>query len=124
MLVTDIGFVLYWLMIYLELLPKEYLYKDYDNEITVAWNLSFIPLDLLISLTGLTSLYLYKKQLRLWSSFCIVSLSLTFCSGLQAIAFWGFRHDFDLWWWLPNAILLLYPLFFLPKLIKHAAYSI
>ncbi|MDQ0194737.1 DUF5360 family protein [Paenibacillus wynnii] len=119
MLFTDIGFVLYWLMVYSDLLPKEYLYKDYENELMLAWNLSFVPLDLVISLTGLMSIYLFKRQLGVWSSYCIISLSLTFCSGLQAIAFWGLRHDFDALWWVPNLFLLIYPLIFMPKLIKH-----
>ncbi|HFL3236890.1 TPA: DUF5360 family protein, partial [Clostridioides difficile] len=38
MLVTDLGFVVYWLIVFLQLLPKEFLYKDYDNEMMVAWN--------------------------------------------------------------------------------------
>lgn len=118
MLITDIGFVLYWLIIWLDVLPKEYLYKNYDNELLVAWNLSFIPLDLIISLTGILSILFYRKKYKSWSSFCIISLSLTFCSGLQAIAFWGIRLDFDVLWWTPNIFLMIYPLFFLRKLIR------
>ncbi|WP_028608415.1 DUF5360 family protein [Paenibacillus harenae] len=121
MLVTDLGFIAYWMIVGLDLLPKEFLYKDYDNELLVAWNLSFIPLDLVISLTGLLSIYFYKRKSGLWSSLCIISLSLTFCSGLQAIAFWGLRLDFDLLWWVPNLFLMLYPLFFIPKLMRVSA---
>ncbi|ANY76633.1 YvaD family protein [Paenibacillus ihbetae] len=117
MLATDIGFILYWLLIGLSLIPKEYLYQDYDNPLLVAWNLSFLPLDLLISGTGLWSMYLYRKGNYKWQPWCLVSLVLTFCSGLQAIAFWSIRLDFDLFWWLPNLFLMLYPLFFLPRLI-------
>ncbi|CAH1207448.1 MULTISPECIES: DUF5360 family protein [Paenibacillus] len=118
MLVTDLGFVVYWLIVFLQLLPKEFLYKDYDNEMMVAWNLSFIPLDLLISFTGLTSIYVYQKRRQFGISLGIISLTLTFCSGLQAIAFWGLRHDFDVSWWIPNLFLMIYPLFFLPRLIR------
>ncbi|MEK4116553.1 YvaD family protein [Paenibacillus sp. FSL W8-0919] len=117
MLATDIGFILYWLLIGFSLIPKEYLYQDYDNPLLVAWNLSFLPLDLLISGTGLWSMYLYRKGHIKWRPWCLVSLVLTFCSGLQAIAFWSIRLDFDLFWWLPNLFLMLYPLFFLPRLI-------
>ncbi|WP_256758896.1 DUF5360 family protein [Cohnella sp. WQ 127256] len=116
---TDIGFILYWSITWLGLIPKEYLYQDYSNEMLVAWNLSFIPLDLLISLTGLMSIYCFKRHNSSWLTLCILSLSLTFCSGLQAIAFWGIRLDFDLLWWIPNLYLLLYPLFFLPALAKQ-----
>ncbi|CAH1208807.1 hypothetical protein PAECIP111893_02905 [Paenibacillus plantiphilus] len=120
MIITDIGFVGYWLVTFLELLPKDYLYRDYDNELLVSWNLSFVPLDLLISFTGLLSIYFYRRQFRSWSIFAIISLVLTFCSGLQAIAFWGIRLDFDVWWWTPNLFLLLYPLFFLRRLMRDS----
>ncbi|CAM5781472.1 MULTISPECIES: DUF5360 family protein [Brevibacillus] len=108
---TDVGFLVYWSIVFLEWLPPEYLYPDYANPLMVAWNLSFFPLDLFISITGLTSLYFYHAN-RNWRPMAQVSLVLTFCSGLQAIAFWGFKGDFDPAWWLPNLYLLLYPLFF------------
>ncbi|QMV43067.1 DUF5360 family protein [Cohnella cholangitidis] len=124
MWVTDIGFVLYWSITWLGLIPKEYLYQDYANELLVAWNLSFVPLDLFISATGAASLILHKRQHPAWLPLCILSLSLTFCSGLQAIAFWGIRLDFDPTWWIPNLYLLIYPLFFLPALAKRQYASI
>jgi hypothetical protein len=37
---------------------------------------------------------------------------------------WLIRDDFDVTWWLPNLYLMLYPLFFIPKVIrqlKHAS---
>jgi hypothetical protein len=42
-LFTDIGFILYWVITALALIPKEYLYQDYTNELLVAWNWSFFP---------------------------------------------------------------------------------
>lgn len=118
MLFTDIGFILYWSVTFLGLIPKAYLYQDYSNELLVAWNLSFIPLDLLISCTGLLSIYCYNRKKSVWSPLCLVSLALTFCSGLQAIAFWGIRLDFDLMWWIPNLFLMIYPLFFVTTVAK------
>lgn len=118
MLITDIGFLAYWLIVLMGLLPSEFLYKDYDNPIMVAWNLSFIPLDLMVSITGLLSIALFRKKSNTWLPLSIVSLSLTFCAGLQAISFWAIRGDFDIWWWFPNSFLIVYPLIFLPKLIK------
>jgi Family of unknown function (DUF5360) len=115
--ITDIGFILYWLITLAQIIPKAYLFKDYDNPILQAWNWSFLPLDLAISATGLATLSLLRRQRSEWKSLAIVSLTLTFCSGLQAIAFWVLRDDFDWQWWLPNSFLLLYPLWFLPKLI-------
>ncbi|WP_215828437.1 DUF5360 family protein [Pelorhabdus rhamnosifermentans] len=69
-----------------------------------------------ISISGLMSLYFYKKNVK-WEAVSLISLVLTFCSGLQAIAFWILRLDFDLSWWISNLYLVLYPLYFIPKLI-------
>jgi hypothetical protein len=117
-LVTDIGFILYWLITLLHIIPAEYLFKDYNNPILVAWNWSFLPLDLSISLTGITTLILFVKKSPVWKLTAIISLVLTFCSGLQAISFWAMRLDFDPLWWGANLYLLIYPLFFLPGLLK------
>lgn len=116
-LITDSGFILYWFITICHLLPPEYLFRDYYNPILVAWNWSFLPLDLLISLTGFLSLYFIKNKKKS-KKLALISLVLTFCSGLQAITFWIIREDFDLTWWLPNLFLLIYPLFFIPYLIN------
>ena len=110
---VDIGFIAYWLITLLEIVPNEYLFNDYANPILVAWNWSFLPLDLLVSATGLTSIYLWKSNDQKWIPLALISLVLTSCSGLQAIAFWTIRADFDVAWWLPNLFLLLYPLCFI-----------
>lgn len=117
MLVTDIGFVLYWLITIFHLIPAELLFRDYTNSLLVHWNWSFLPLDLAISATGLSALWLLRKQNSLWRPFTVISLTLTSVSGLQAVAFWLFAGDFNLTWWLPNLFLLIYPLVFLPRLI-------
>jgi hypothetical protein len=85
----------------------------------VAWNWSFLPLDLFISFTGISSLILFSKSNRLWKQLAIISLALTFCSGLQAIAFWAIKKDFDIAWWIPNLYLLIYPLFYIPKMLRE-----
>jgi hypothetical protein len=120
MWLTDVGFILYWLVSFMNLLPPEYYYQDYNNEMLVAWNLSFIPLDLLISATGLFSLWLLRKNPHSIQALALIllSLGLTFCSGLQAIAFWAFRGELDWFWWTPNLFLMLYPLWFMPFLFQ------
>ncbi|MEO3945845.1 DUF5360 family protein [Gorillibacterium sp. CAU 1737] len=115
---VDIGFIAYWAITFLHLIPAEYLFEDYNDPLLVAWNWSFLPLDLLISATGLTSLFLLRKRNPLWKSIMLLSLVLTFCSGLQAIAFWAIRLEFDPFWWIPNLFLLLYPLFYIPSIVK------
>jgi len=120
-LITDFGFIAYWFITAIHLVPDVYLYSDYHNPLLVAWNWSFLPLDLCVSATGLTSVYLYQKGNKLWQPIALISLVLTLCSGLQALAFWSIRTDINLSWWLPNAYLLVYPLFFIPSLLRRAA---
>ncbi|USB33658.1 YvaD family protein [Paenibacillus sp. YPG26] len=119
-LVTDIGFIIYWIVTYFHIIPTSWAFKDYNNPIIIAWNWSFFPLDILISITGLTSLYLYRQQRPAWRSVALISLVLTFCSGLQAVAFWAFSYDFDITWWLFNLYLLIYPLFFIKTCMPPA----
>lgn len=116
--ITDLGFIIYWSITILKLIPPEYLYQDYNNKLLVIWNWSFFPLDIFISITGFVSLYLNRKKNKQWIALALISLTLTFCSGLQAIVFWIIKSDFDPTWWIPNLFLLIYPLFFIPTLIK------
>jgi Family of unknown function (DUF5360) len=115
---TDLGFIAYWLMTALHLIPAQYLFQDYTNPILTAWNWSFLPLDLAISASGLVALWAYQQKLEMWHSLALISLVLTFVSGLNAIAFWLIRGDFDPTWWIPNLYLMIYPLFFLPSFLK------
>ena len=120
-LAVDIGFIVYWIITAFKLIPAEFLFPDYKDPLLVAWNWSFLPLDLFISFTGLSSLYLFRRADGRWISLAVISLVLTFCSGLQAIAFWSIQGWFDWTWWLPNLFLLIYPLFFLPSLIGRVS---
>ncbi len=116
-LFTDIGFVAYWVVTALHLIPPELLFQNYADPVLTAWNLSFLPLDLAISTTGFAALLANQKRLEVWRALALVSLTLTFASGLNAIAFWAIRTDFDPVWWVPNLYLMIYPLFFLPRLL-------
>ena len=109
-LVIDLGFIAYWTITALHLIPTEYLYNDYTNKILVNWNWSFFPLDIAISGTGLFTLYLFKRDNLRWKIFALISLILTSVSGLQAISYWILAKDYDLVWWIPNLILLIYHL--------------
>lgn len=115
---VDLGLILYWFLTLSKLIPASLMYSDYTNPMMVHWNWSFFPLDLCISGTGLFSIYLHQKHSLKWKRFAILSLLLTSVSGLQAISFWLFARDFDLWWWLPNLFLLIYPWFYIPKLVR------
>ncbi len=122
--VTDILFLLYWLVSLLMLagilnIPKEYLYSDYNDPAVVAWNWSFFPLDVAFSICGLLALRRFKQGQDSWVMYATISLCLTFCAGLMAIAFWTIRLEFDPSWWIPNFLIMVWPLYFLPKLFRR-----
>ncbi|BAJ32848.1 hypothetical protein KSE_70920 [Kitasatospora setae KM-6054] len=122
MLVTDIGFLLYWTATLLALVPAQYAYKDYDNPVLSDWNYSFVLLDVLASATGLTALRLSRCGAASGARpLMLVSLALTSTAGLQAVAFWALRGDFSMAWWLPNLFLLLFPVPGIAYLVRQMA---
>lgn len=109
LLAVDVGFLVYWAITFSHVLPPEWLYQDYTNPILVAWNLSFVPIDLLVSATGLTALRLDARGDARAVPLAAMSLVLTSASGLMAVSYWALRGDFELAWWAPNLFLLLAP---------------
>jgi hypothetical protein len=122
-LLVDIGFIAYWAITALHLIPAEYLYNDYTNPILVNWNWSFFPLDIFVSVTGLYSIWLNKQNDDRWKIYALMSLLLTSVSGLQAVSYWTLAQETDLSWWIPNLFLLIYPFFFIPTLIRQLTQS-
>lgn len=123
MLVTDIGMLLYWsitalMALSLIALPGEWLFKDYHDPTVMAWNWSFFPLDMLLSITGLWALRLEQRSDPAWKIWAAISLTLTLCAGLMAISYWMIVQDFDAAWWIPNLFLMLWPIPFLVRLGK------
>lgn len=111
MLVTDVGFVVYFTVTGLGLIPADWAFADYANPLMADWNWSFLWIDLAASATGLTSLWLLRGgRRRRGEPLMLVSLVLTMASGLMAVAFWTLRGDFSPAWWIPNLYLLLFPL--------------
>lgn len=119
MLLTDVGFIVYWVVTGLHLLPPEWLYRDATNALMVDWNWSFLSLDLLVSATGLSALHLARRGVTAARGLVTISLTLTSASGLMALSFWVLRRDFDLGWWLPNVFLLVYPVPYLVRLLRE-----
>lgn len=122
LLLTDLGFIAYWSLTSLVAVgllevPPEYLFSDYHNPLVVAWNWSFAPLDIILSLAGLNAVRLERSGRPEWRGWAIVSLSLTFCAGLMAISFWAIRGDFDVTWWAINLALMIWPWLYFPTLI-------
>ncbi|MCP3998008.1 MAG: YvaD family protein [bacterium] len=55
LLITDIGFITYWcvsllLLAGVDAVPVKWLFKDYEDPIVYAWNWSFFPLDMVLSI--------------------------------------------------------------------------
>jgi hypothetical protein len=118
-ILVDISFIAYWIVSFLNIVPQKYMYSDYTNPIMIDWNWSFLPLDLFISFTGLISVFKFNRNDKSWKKWALISLVLTFTSGLQAISFWAIRFDFDITWWAFNGFLLVYPLFYIPTFMKR-----
>lgn len=122
-LITDIGFFIYWslslaLLMGFNFIDPNLMYYGYGNKIIEAWNWSFFPLDIVLSIIGLLGLYIIKDQ-RLQKLFLLISAALTFCAGFMAISFWVFIGFFDFWWWLFNLFLCLWPIAFFMSILKN-----
>jgi hypothetical protein len=113
LLLTDLGFLAYWFLTLGKVLPESWMFHGHDDPIVAAWNMSFLPLDLAVSASGLGALAIRTKCPEASRMLLTISLVATSISGLQAITFWSLRRDFDPAWWAPNLFLLLWPLPFL-----------
>ncbi len=123
LLVTDFGFLTYWsisliILLGYDLVPVEYLYNDYHNPLMYAWNWSFFPLDMVLSIVGLISIRLFKRGNPAWYPLVLFSLALTFCAGFMAISFWAITKDFSPAWWIPNLYFTIWPLLFYKQFLR------
>lgn len=119
---TDIAFLSYWLAATLNLagvihIPAYWMYADYKARQVVAWNWSFLPLDVAFSLIGLYAVRAARRGDLLWRPLTLMSLVLTQVAGLMAVTYWSLLGQFDPMWFLPNLALVVWPFFFLPGLI-------
>ena len=115
--ITEVGMILYWLFATLVLfeiinVSPEIMYSNYQDETMVAWNWSFLPLDIIFAITGLSARFLNISNTRR-SILSIFSLALMFCAGLFALSFWVIESSFDPLWWGINLWLLLLSIFVL-----------
>lgn len=114
LLATEVGMGLYWLLAGLMAatvisIPPEYMYSDYTNPLVVAWNWSFLPIDLIFVASGIAAFVSpdgseKKRALRQ------LGLTTMFCSGLMAISYWVILGQFDPFWWGLNIWLMLLPI--------------
>lgn len=105
--VIDIGFIVYWSLIILRVLPPEVMFEGHEKPEVQAWNWSFLPLDIAAAVTGIVG----QTTKRLDSTVLLTtSLVLTSVAGGMALAYWVVLGYFDILWWAPNLVLLLFPL--------------
>lgn len=121
LIVVDAGLLIYWLAVFLNLIPEEQRFRDYSNSIMQAWNWSFFPLDIFASALGFLGIYLVRKNVSIGEPILIVGLTLTFCAGFMAISFWAYYGDFNISWWIPNIFLMLIPLILLFEIVLSKA---
>ncbi len=108
---SEIGMLTYWALAIVVVLgvisvPPERMYSDYEKPLVVSWNWSFFPLDMIFAISGLFARFLPMHPVRR-EVLAVFSLSLMFCAGLMAIAFWVIQQAFDPFWWGVNLWLIL-----------------
>jgi hypothetical protein len=116
---ADVGFLAYWSAVGLHLLPASVMFPDYTDPRVVAWNWSFLPLDVAASATGLAAAHLLRRGGAAVATLLPVSLALTAAAGGLAVAYWLLRGQVDPFWLAPNLVLLAFPLPLLARLLRH-----
>lgn len=122
--ITDVAFILYWTIAALALVgllhvPPEWMYANYDRPDVIAWNWSFLPMDLAFSAFGLKAVAAARRGDPAWRPFAIVSLTLTMAAGGMAVSYWVILREFDPSWFFANLALVIWPLFFMGRLMSQ-----
>jgi len=108
---TEIGMLAYWLLaaalvLNLVAIDPSLMYSDYQDPQVVAWNWSFLPVDVAFALTGLAARFgSLPPPLRF--RLAIMSAVLMLCAGLMAVSYWTIRGEFSLTWWGVNIWLIV-----------------
>jgi len=90
MLATDSGLLVYWAMsalVAMRLLniPSDWLFGHHDDPAVQAWNWSFLPLDVVLSVAGLMSVRLAARNAATWRTLATLSLALTVAAAAVVI---------------------------------------
>ena len=123
MATTDIAFLAYWLASaafvagWIEI-PPAYLFADYHEIRVFAWNWSFLPLDVAFSVVGLLAIGAARRGQASWRGLAVASLVMSSAAGGMAVSYWTILGEFEPGWFLPNLVLFLWPLLFLPTLVR------
>lgn len=122
-MITDVLFLAYWtIAAFSELsllqVPPELMYANYRDPRVAAWNWSFFPLDLAFSIAGLSAVRAAARGNPIWKPLALVSLTLTMTAGGMAIGYWIILSEYDPFWFVPNLALVVWPIVFIPRLIR------
>lgn len=100
MVLVDVGFVVYWSVVALGVVPAERMFAEYADPRVAAWNWSFLPLDLLASASGLSAVRALHRGApgTVVTVRFAVSLALTAVAGGMALAYWVLRGQLDPVW--------------------------
>ncbi len=108
--ITELGMLVYWGIAIMVaagclMIAPEYMYSGYENPLIVVWNWSFLPIDVLFAVCGLSARFLpmVDRQRQILE---VIGLSLMFCAGLMALSFWTLQGWFDVVWWGMNGWLV------------------
>lgn len=120
---TEVGMLAYWVFAGVVtagwiMVAPEMMYPDHTNPLIVNWNWSFLPIDVLFAMAGLTARFA-PLQTAHATLLQIVSLTLMFCAGLMAISFWALQCWFDVTWWGINAWLVILSVTALVQLTRN-----
>jgi Family of unknown function (DUF5360) len=124
--ITDAAFLIYWSFAALDAsglvsLPSDWLYPNAHDPRVVAWNWSFFPLDIAFSLTGLWAVRASQQGKSIWRPLALISLILTMVAGGMACGYWLLLGEINPTWFGMNLLLLVWPIVFLPTLIREMA---
>jgi hypothetical protein len=123
---TDIAFLVYWTFSGLVQggvlhVPQDWMYAHFDQPQVVAWNWSFLPVDLAFSLIGLSAVAAARRGDPVWRPLALLSLAFTMVAGGMAVAYWAIQREFEPAWFLPNLALVVWPMMFLPGLVSETS---
>lgn len=124
--VTDVAFLVYWTVAALSQaglvhVPPEWMYANYEKPDVIAWNWSFLPMDLAFSYFGLRAVAASRRGGDVWRPYAIVSLTLTMAAGGMAVSYWVILREFNPSWFLANLALVVWPPLFMRRLMREAS---
>ena len=111
-LATDSLFLAYWslsalIQAHVIAVPSGWMYEGFNQPRVVAWNWSFLPLDLAFSLLGFAAVAYGRRGDPTWRPLALLSLAFTMAAGGMAVGYWLILGDIEPSWLIPNLLLVV-----------------